>query len=346
MLKKSEMADNLSLYERKKPERPVHILSVPLELGSDERGLSKSPEYLMNNGLQRMLEGIGARIAASDTIACPTARPVSAGNAKHLQEIAAVGRAVARECAASARSGNFLLALGGDHSSAIGTIAGAAAAHESLGVIYIDAHPDCNTDETTISGNVHGMVVTSLMGHGNKALTGLVPRKLLPQQLLYLGIKDFDQAEIDFVRSEGIHTVTMHDITVRGLQSAIDGINALRQKTRRIWVSMDMDSIDETYAPGVGMPSRDGFTRAQILALAQYIGKNCDVVGMDMVEIAPNKDATGATAQLALELIARLLGSEHTWYAEYMDSYKQTNVTTSVKKTAQKTARRSAARSR
>lgn len=326
--------DNLSLYERKKSEKPVHIISVPLELGSDERGLAKAPQYLFERGLLKAVAACGRAVCGSEVIPCPApTRVVSGGNAKYLNEIAAVGKRAHAATVKAARAGSVVVALGGDHSAAMGTITGAASAHESLGVIYIDSHPDCNTDETTISGNVHGMVASTAMGFGHRALTALAARPLSPQHFLYLGVKDFDQAEIDFIRRESIHTVTMHDIALRGLQIAIDAINALRQKTRRVWVSMDMDSIDEGDAPGVGLAVKDGFARREILALAQYIGKNCDVAGLDIVEVLPAKDKNGATAQLALELMARFLGGEHTWYAGYMDSYRETNVTKAVKPT-------------
>ena len=156
---------------------------------------------------------------------------------------------------------------------AIGTLAGAAAAYPSLGVVYIDAHPDCNTDRTTISGNVHGMVTSALMGHGHQVLTKIPKRVIAPEHFLYVALKDFDAAEIEFLRSNALKCVTMHDIAQRGISVTLSAIDALARKTDAIWISMDMDSIDQAYAPGVGLPNENGLDRREILALARHIGK-------------------------------------------------------------------------
>ena len=324
------MEDNLSFYERPAQGDPVAILSIPLELGSDERGLAAAPKYLFKNGLESVITSVGREISEAVTIFSPAARLVaSAGRMKHVQEVMSVAKRSAAVVEAAARRGYTVLALGGDHSISFGSIAGAAAAHPSLGVIYIDAHPDCNTDETTISGNVHGMVAAAMMDGGHPILTDIARRKISPEHFLFIGLKDIDEAEIEFLRARRVKCITMLDIAKRGLAPAIAAIDALAQKVDTLWVSMDMDSIDEAYAPGVGLATHGGLTRREVMGLAQYIGKTCRVAGLDIVEMVPAKDIEQKTAALALELIARFLGGEYSWYRGYMDTYRETNVTKS-----------------
>jgi len=322
--------DNLSFYERELQGGSVSIVGVPIELGSDERGHAKAPHHLLEQGLEKVIAATGSEVADIWMVPCPKpARTASAGSAKYLEEIASVARDSCVAVEKAARHSDFVLALGGDHSMAFGTIAGAALAHRSLGVIWIDAHPDANTEVSTFSGNIHGMPAAALMGFGHPLLKeiGGMHRKVSPENFLYIGIKDMDQAEIEFLRRESISSVTMLDIAAHGLSRAFRAIDALRRKVDVLWVSMDIDSIDKEYAPGVGMPTSGGLTRREILSLAHYIGKTCVLAGMDVVEIVPAKDEKGKTAKLALELVARFLGGEHSWYGNYMEDYRRTNIT-------------------
>lgn len=326
--------DNLSFYENSLNSGPVSIVSIPIELGSDERGLSEAPRYLLDHGLMKTIASIGREVTEKHAISCPQNSPAaSAGSMKHVGEIAGVARGASKIVEAALRGGNTVVALGGDHSMAFGTLAGAALAHRSLGVIYIDAHPDCNTDETTITGNVHGMIATTLLGYGHEVLTGIPGRFLAPEDFLFIGLKDMDKAEIYFLRAHSMRSITMHDIEKRGISPAVSAIDALARRCDAIWVSMDMDSIDEAYSPGVGMPNNGGLTRREALALARHIGKVCPVVGLDIVEIVPAKDTGSKTARLALELIAHFLGGEFSWYQqEYIDTYREINIVNEQKK--------------
>lgn len=334
------MNDNLSFYESPGSSEPVSTVSIPLELGSDERGLKEAPKYLYDNGFEKVLASLGREITDPVKISCPSEpRVASAGSMKHVRDIAMVAKRSAAAVEKAARRGDTVIALGGDHSIAIGSLAGAAAAHRSLGVIYIDAHPDCNTDITTITGNVHGMVTAALMGHGHEILTSIPKRFIAPEHFLYIGLKDFDQAEIEFLRANKLACFTMLDIAKRGLSPAISAIDALSRKVDKVWISMDMDSIDEEYAPGVGLSTPGGLTRREALALAHHIGKRCRVAGLDLVEMLPAKDKDSRTARLALEFIARFLGGEYSWYQQsYIDTYRETNVTREEEKVGIKRA--------
>ncbi len=322
--------DNLSFYER--PERidSVSIVSVPIEIGSEERGHAKAPRYLLDKGLEKIVTSLGSDIRQVKTIPCPTpSRVEKFGKAKYLEEIAAIARDTAAVVEKAGKRGDTVIALGGDHAMAIGSIAGAANAHSNLGVIYIDAHPDCNTHETTISGNIHGQTTSALMGYGHELLTSVGGKghSVAPENFLFVGLKDFDPLEIDFLRDTKAKTITMYDITRRGLSPVMLAIDSLRRRVGKVWISMDMDSIDEADAPGTGLPVPSGLTRREVLSIAQHIGKTCDVAGFDIVEIIPEKDKDGKTGQLALEISARFLGGEYSWYQqEYMEAYRQTNM--------------------
>lgn len=328
------MADNLSFYESGETGNSVTLLNVPIEIGSDARGLAEAPAYLKGHGLARMLSTIGRPLAHTVTISCP--KPVmvaGAGTMKNVKEVVSVGKRAKLAVERAARRGDTVVALGGDHSAAIGTIAGAAASYPSLGLIYIDAHPDCTTETTTLSGNVHGMVVSAAMGQGSEALTSIMTRRIPAEHILHIGLKDFDQAEIVYMREHGMKCFTMLDIA-RGLSSAFSAIESLVRRVGKVWVSMDLDSIDEAYAPGVAMSTAGGLTRREVLSLAHFIGKSGKVAGIDIVEILPAKDKEGKTAWLALELIARFLGHEYSWYKEYMQQYRDTNVTNGPERVA------------
>lgn len=327
--------DTYSFYESTESGTPVTLLEVPLELGSDARGLAATPAYLRERGLERVFSTIGRELAHRVALSVPKPKLLAgAGTMKNAAEIVSVAKRAKLATMRAMRRGDTLVSIGGDHAAAFGTIAGALERHPSLGLVYIDAHPDCTTDTTTLSGNVHGMVVSAALGEGSSELTELFGTKLSPENTLHIGLKDFDQAEIAFMREHGMQAYTMLDIAREGLSPACAAIAALAARTEVLWVSMDLDSIDEAYAPGVAMSTPGGLTRREVLSLAHYIGRAARVVGMDIVEIQPDKDVDGKTAGLAFELIARFLGSEYSWYRDYMHTYQETNVTSEPEKVA------------
>src|SRR6185437_3933267 len=319
------MEDALSFYEPTALRAPLSIISIPTDLGSDARGLVENPAYLYKHGLREMLSSIKADISQEITIDCPPAPAPSIGLLKNLQEVAAVANKAAEVTQDAARAGDLVLTLGGDHSATIGTLRGASNAHESLGVIWIDAHPDVHTPETTVTHNLHNMPAALAMGQGHELLLG-ERRAIQPKDFLFIALKDFsdgDKGEIEFLRRHAPPYYTMLDIAARGLSPIFASIAALAKQVEKIWIIMDMDAIDQEFAPGVAMPNTLGLTRREVLMLAQYIGKVCDIVGIDIVEMVPKNDTEGKTAGLALELIARFLGNEYSWYRGYMEHYEQ-----------------------
>ena len=317
--------DNLSFYENKLQNKSVAIVSIPLELGSDARGLAAAPKYLRRHGLEGMLKSLGCNISENLTIPVAKSEKTGARNAKHLHAVADTMLRAYSAVEKAAKRGDFVLALGGDNAISIGTISGAAAAYPTLGVIWIDAHSDCNTPETTMTGNIHGMPAATVMGFGDPALTGIgtARPKVRPENFLYIGLTDMDPAEIEFIRKHGIAAVTMLDIARRGLSPVTEAVDALAKKVDAVWVTWDIDSIDETFAPGVAMTSCGGLSDREALGIARYIGKTCRLAGIDIAEMLPAKDINGKTADIALELIGLLLGSDSGGYRDYMQKYEE-----------------------
>jgi len=158
------------------------------------------------------------------------------------------------------------------------------------------------------------------MGWGPAQLTtvhGPAP-KLAKQNLLHIAGCDFDQAELDLIEREALNAFTMFDLLSNGLAPLLKMIDDLANRVSNIWISLDLDSIDEIYAPGAGMPNKRGLTYREVATIAEYIGKRCNVVGIDVVEYNPLQDVDHKTAELGIELIAKFLGHQYSWYTNYM----------------------------
>ena len=290
-------------------------------IGSDAAGTAGAPEYLLQRGLTRSLAQSGFEIEVLPEISVAEIRKEK-GREARVTEISNVADKTRTIVSGEIRKGRKVLALGGDHAISIGTIPGAAeTVGENLGVIWIDAHADIHTAQSSSSGNVHGMGVAAILGFGDAQLADQRATKVKTELFLYMGLKDLDQPEIDTIRREKIAAVTMFDVLEHGFGIITKAAEELRQKTEKVWVSLDLDSIDESVAPASPMATSGGLTYREVSHLLNYIGKRFEVVGMDVVELVPEKDREGKTAALAFELIAAGFGSRHNWYSEYMGQY-------------------------
>ncbi len=316
--------DYLHFLEKTPSGVKLSILGIPLDIGKNNTGTELAPDLIRKNGLNKMLEALDVEFKDLGDLECPTRANSELGDrkAKYVKGISETAEKVAAIVSAEVASGQQILALGGDHSLSIGTIAGASVACAGdVGVIWIDAHADAMTHENTLSGNIHGMPSAVAMGFGHPQLVNVLKpgRKVDPKNMLYVGLKDLDQGEIDLIRSEKIPVITIMDIAAHGLEKVFQEINTLSKRVSKIWISLDVDSIDEQFAPGTPMPNSGGLTYREITNLCRYIGKKTSVVGMDIVEICPQLDVENKTTNLALELIAYLLGGEYNWYSKYMN---------------------------
>lgn len=306
----------------------LNILGAPLDLGAENLGVDMGPSAFRYQGLVSKLESTGLAVNDLGDIRCKSRNEVPVGNPKlrHLDEIVRVNEAIALKIDSVVSKQEKALVLGGDHSVCLGAVAGASTALQgNIGVIYFDAHGDMNTDETSLTGNIHGMHLASLMGFGADELRNVYGKgvKLAPENLLHIGGCDLDQAEIDLMERESLQTFTILDLLSQGLAPLLTMIDELNKKVDNVWVSLDLDAIDALYAPGAGMPNQKGLTYREIAAIAEYIGKHSNVVGVDVVEYNPLQDENRKTAGLATELIATFLGKQYSWYTQYLAQNKQ-----------------------
>lgn len=299
------------------------LLGIPLDLGAERIGADLAPNALRYRKIIEKLQRVGISIEDLGNIESELREKLKRGNPrlKYANEIIRISEIVAGIVAAEIHKGNKIIAIGGDHSISLGTISGAAYnEEESLGLLWLDAHPDLNTEKTTMTGNVHGMPLAALLGEGNSELVNLSKKgaKIRKENVIIIGVKDIDLAEAELIASLKLKTFGISKIVSSGLDPIFDEINQLISRTSRIWVSIDLDVMDEQYAPGVGMPNYGGLTYREMSAISAFIGKNCKVVGMDIVEYNPVNDIEHLTSDLAIEIVAKILGKEYGSYTEYL----------------------------
>jgi arginase len=296
--------------------RSLRLIGVPLDLGASRRGVDMGPSALRIANLTQNLERLGFEVDDTGNLSVPQRESVRRpGGDTELSAITAVCRELAKHTASAIREGVFPLVIGGDHSLSAGSIAGVATAlaerGQQLGVIWLDAHGDINTPESSLSGNVHGMPVAHLLGLGDPDLSSIATPKpaLRPEHLVYVGLRDVDAAESKAIRELGIHAYTMRDVDERGLTTVLrEAIARVGAATGGIYLSCDADWIDPSEAPGVGTPVPGGATYREAHLAMELLADTGRLVGMDLVEINPVLDRANRTAELAVELIASALG--------------------------------------
>lgn len=294
--------------------RDIAIIGTPVDLGAGRRGVDMGPSAIRYAGLKERLEALGHHVRDLGNIPVPLAEqiavPAEGEKLRYLEPLIDINLALAEQVAAVVASGGFPLILGGDHSLSIGSIGGVARGRR-IGVIWIDAHGDFNTPETTPSGNIHGMSVAALTGRGHPRLVSLMGGGpvLRDADIAMVGIRDLDGREREALRASGIQVFTMHDIDRRGLASVMEeAIMRVSVNTAGFHVSLDMDALDPTEAPGVGTPVLGGISYREAHLAMELVAQSGKLVGMDLVEVNPILDERNATAALAVEFALSALG--------------------------------------
>ncbi|HEX4808064.1 MAG TPA: arginase [Bryobacteraceae bacterium] len=297
----------------------IAILGAPLDLGAARRGVDMGPSALRLAGLNRKLPSLGYQIEDLGNIAAPQQESVPSGpaTAKYLPQIAKACEKLAQTAADAIAQGEFPLILGGDHSIAVGTVAGVAEAYRArggkIGVIWIDAHADMNTPESSPSGNIHGMPLACCLGLGPDELTrlyGYAP-KVAGKNVALVGIRDVDERERDLVRRSGITAFTMREIDERGLRSVMEQAIALATDgAAGFHLSLDMDAVDPDEAPGVGTPVRGGMTYREAHLAMETVCDSGQMLSMEVVEVNPVLDVANRTALLGVELVMSAMGKK------------------------------------
>ena len=290
-----------------------------MDLGQQRRGVDMGPSALRYAGIYERLARLGCQVEDAGNVLVPVReqRDVQAhqwtesgsGGLRHLPAVMAICRSIYEVASSCSDTPELPIFLGGDHSIAIGTVSGAACAGP-LGLIWIDAHGDFNTPETSPSGNIHGMPVAALVGRGHPDLVdlGYAGPKLRPQEIAMIGIRDLDGPEREALAGAGIHVYTMRDIDELGMATVARRALSHLNHLPRIHVSLDMDSIDPDVAPGVGTPVPGGLTYREAHLLMEILAESGKTASIDVVEINPILDDGNRTAELAVDLVASLLG--------------------------------------
>jgi arginase len=297
----------------------IRIIGVPMDLGASRRGVDMGPSALRVAGLQARIKQLGLQVEDIGNISVKQPEEMSYGEkrAKYLAEIADACKDLAAMVEKSLEESMLPVVLGGDHSIAAGSLSGVAAhfkkKEKKIGLIWLDAHGDINTPESSPSGNVHGMPLAAAMGYGATELVelqGFKP-KVEPQNISLVGIRDLDSQEKKLAKKSGVHVFTMRDIDERGMREVMsDALKYAMDDTDGISVSLDMDFVDPSDAPGVGTPVRGGVTYREAHLAMEMIADTEAMVSLEVVEINPVIDEHNRTALLGVELVLSGLGKK------------------------------------
>ena len=295
------------------------IIGAPLDLGQGRRGVDMGPSAVRVAGLEARLEAIGHIVedAGNIAVAIPEQKKVGAVNSKYLKEITATCTASAELVLKTLEAGKVPLVLGGDHSVAAGTVSGVSKyfrrKNQKIGLIWIDAHTDMNTPDSSPSGNVHGMPLAALMGLGPTELGNNFEfsPKVQPENCVLVGIRDVDKFEKENIRKAGVAVFTMRDIDERGMRAVMEEATQMASNgTAGYHVSLDMDWIDPEDAPGVGTPVWGGATYREAHLAMEIIADHGGMLSFEIVEVNPVIDEHNQTADLAVELALSAFGKK------------------------------------
>ncbi|MBM3745366.1 MAG: arginase [Acidobacteria bacterium] len=295
----------------------IAVIGAPVDLGSGRRGVDMGPSAIRLANLGPRLASLGYQVRDWGNIEVEQPEHIRPGarNARYLPQIAHRVTRLAGLVADALARRQLPLVLGGDHSVAVGSVSGVArhfrARKKRIGLLWIDAHPDMNTPETSTSGNVHGMPLACLLGMGPRSLThldGYAP-KVDPGSVAVVGLRDVDQLEKPHVRQSGVRVFTMRHIDERGMRAVMEEALAIvTAGTAGFHVSLDMDSVDPQQAPGVGTPVRGGLSYREAHLAMEMIGDTRKMTSLDVVEVNPVIDEANRTGLLAVELVMSALG--------------------------------------
>jgi arginase len=297
----------------------IRIIGVPMDLGQSRRGVDMGPSALRVAGLQSRIKQLGHTVEDIGNVPVKQAeeQPYGEKRAKYLHEIAETCRGLAEMTEKTLAEGFLPLVLGGDHSIAIGTCSGVSdffrKQSKKIGCLWLDAHGDMNTPESSPSGNVHGMPLASLIGYGAPELVELLgyKPKIEPHNVAIVGVRDLDAKERRLVKDSGVHAFTMRDIDERGMREVMsEALRFAKDDTEGIHVSVDMDLIDPADAPGVGTPVRGGITYREAHLAMEMIADSDAMGSLEIVEINPVIDLHNKTALLGVEMVLSGLGKK------------------------------------
>jgi arginase len=300
-----------------KLKRSIEIMGVPVDLGAGRRGVDMGPSAIRIADLEPRLEGLGHKVTDSGDldVMIPETQKVGEGKLRYKTPILATCAELCERVGQALEKGRMPLVLGGDHSLAIGSVAGSSGFYakqsDAIGLIWLDAHGDSNTPETTPSGNIHGMALAVLLGLGDSDLVNLGGRspKVQARNTVLIGIRDLDPGERDILKKSGVNVYTMRDLDERGMRDVVDeAIGLASDGTAGVHLSLDLDVVDPEDAPGTGTPVWGGITYREAHLAMEMMSDRAQIVAVDLVEVNPVLDTQNMTGILAAELAQGVLG--------------------------------------
>ncbi len=296
----------------------IHLLGVPMDLGAGRRGVDMGPSAIRIAGVTDRLRALGHDVTDVGDILIknPEQQRIRNEKLRYVSEITRACTVAAHRVEKTLSAGAFPLVIGGDHAIALGTIAGVAAhaarQKKTLGVLWVDAHGDMNTDETTPSGNIHGMPLAASMGFGADILTriGGVAPKVEPKNVVMIGTRDLDEGERKLIRHSGVHAYTMEAIDKHGMSWAMSRALRHLRGVDMLHVSFDLDAVDPSVAPGVGTPVKGGLGYREAHLIMETISESGKMSSLEVVEVNPILDDRNASAEFAVEMLESALGKK------------------------------------
>jgi arginase len=296
----------------------IHILGVPMDLGAGRRGVDMGPSAIRIAGVAEKLRSLGHTVQDEGDI--PTKAPelqrVRNDKLRYLPEIVRACTLLAGKVEKILRGDGFPLILGGDHSVAIGTIAGVASyavkTRKRLGILWIDAHGDFNTECSTPSGNIHGMPLAVAIGLGARELTSVGGdfRKVDPKQVVLIGTRDLDDGERKNIKQSGVSVFSMEEIDKDGMSAVLGRALRKMRDVDLLHVSLDVDAIDPSVAPGVGTPVKGGINYREAHLIMETVNENGKMTSLEVVEVNPILDNRNQSAEFAVELVQSAFGKK------------------------------------
>lgn len=297
-------------------KKKVSIIGVPMDLGQTRRGVDMGPSAIRYAGLVERLENLDFEVVDRGDISIgrpPQYDVKNDDNLKDLNEVVKANQKLAHAVSQVSEEGDFPLILGGDHSIAIGTLAGVAKSYENLGVIWFDAHGDINTADTSPSGNIHGMPLAVSLGMGHPALTeiGSYAPKVKPENIVIVGARSLDEGERMIIKEKGIKVFTMHEIDRNGMAQVMEeAIDYVSRNSDGVHLSLDLDALDPIEAPGVGTPVLGGISYREAHLAMEMLAERRLITSVEVVEVNPILDTENKTAEAAVGLIGSLFGEK------------------------------------
>lgn len=278
------------------------LIGCPMHLGVSALGLKKSIDCLNECYSDLKIKKLDEIIVEEQSLP----------NLINLNSVVATCKNIAAVSHSIIQRGNVPLFIGGDHAAAIGTVSGAAQAYDNLGLLWVDSHSDINTHETTITGNIHGMPVSALIGYGCDLLTsiGSSEQKISPKNIVMLGVRDIDPPEREIIDKFNIKCITYNEVLERGISTCLMEAHSYLNGIKKLHLSFDLDSMNPAIIKGVSVPVADGFTKLDVRTIIDFVLENFDISSIDIVEFNPEFDTDGGTAEFTNELIHRIIDGD------------------------------------